>query len=181
MINELKPLLAVSRQRVKPKLAKFLQWIESQRIEGGPGIKILRTEMGTIISSSLRSTSFIGAFKVTYANGSAKVDTGFVNGIQPANNDDRITINTKKRTWILVEVNVNDKGKIEAEKDADGKKINNDGDNGIRLLSAETTKSGKSTKGWHPLAMIESEKVYQLSYFSLNHSYFNGRHFFVPA
>lgn len=174
MIRELKPLLATSRQRIKPKLAKFLKWIDSQKIEGGPGINIYRTDLGTIISSSLRSTTFIGQFKVTYANGTAKVETGFVNGIRPGNNDERLKMTNARRTWILVEVTVNENGKIEGDK----KKKS---DNGIKIVADEKKESGEAKIGRHPIAVIDNEKLYQLSYFSLNHSYTKGRHFFVPA
>jgi hypothetical protein len=169
MIEELRPFLARSRQRVKPKLAVFLEWLKTQQIEAGKGIYINRTNAGTSISLAQPRQFFLGDFHVSDAQGGVRVSPGFVNGIRPENNDSVIETPGGK-FWVFVEVTVTEKGTIDPENKS------------AVMLLCDTEKTTKDKLvGRHPIAFVETPQIYQLSYFSLNHAYIDNRHLFVPA
>jgi hypothetical protein len=183
MIEELRPLTARSRQRVKPRLAKLLEWLRSQRIVGGVGVKVLQTDQGTFISSSLKP-SFVGAFRVTGASQSVRVGVGFVNGIMPTINNKPLSegpeleipkASGQQPLYIMLSV--------EVEKDSG--RINEKNKEAVKIVASTSKAAPKPQIGLHPIAVFyplqEGPKLYQLAYFSYNHAFRNDRHFFVPA
>lgn len=170
MIEELRPFLAQSRQRVKPRLAGFISWLQAQQIQAGRGIRIHRTNVGTAISLSTPFPSFIGAFYANLNDGVVTVGPGFVNGIMPSNIEEKFTVNPAKKTYVMVEVKLDDNEKFDPEsKDT------------VTIVVDTTKATNDKFRGRHPVALIDKGRIWQLSYFSLNHSYRAPRHFFVPA
>jgi len=184
MIEELRPFTARRRERVKPKLSGFLSWLRGQRIVGGRGIRVYETEAGTSISVDRTARQFfIGAFNITdLGNGTAQVGVGFVNGRTPviggAPLADRPLLKLPKAkqdpVFILLKVEVDKKSQ----------RIK-DGDDAISIVAESKKPPMTDEIGYHPIATIlnvgGTERIYQLAYFSYNHAYKNGKHFFVPA
>lgn len=170
MIEELRPFLAQSRQRVKPRLAGFLSWLQAQQIEAGRGIRIHRTNSGTSISLAAPFPSFIGAFYANLNGSLVTVGPGFVNDVLPSNIEEEFSVDLGEKTYVMVEVKLNDNEKFDA---TDEKTVN------IVVDTKKTTDN--ILHGRHPVALVYQGRIWQLSYFSLNHSYRKPRHFFVPA
>jgi hypothetical protein len=178
MIQELRPYLSRRRERVKPKLAAFLGWLDRQRIHAGPGLLVQQTENGTVISAT-PPPGFVGAFRVDYSGQFAKVGVGFVNGVVPTIEKKKLTdspaprlpVRRKEKFWIFVEVTV----------DVKTERINPEDPEAVVIVENDKKTSSDKLKGRHPIALVQGQRVYQLAYFSLNHAYVNGRHFFVPA
>ena len=177
MIEELRPFLAQRRQRVKPRLAGFLTWLQAQQIHAGRGIRIHRTGLGTSISLASPFPSFIGAFYANLNNKVVTVGPGFVNGIMPSNLDEKFTINPKEKTYVMVQVKLGQNEKFDPEmEDAVTIAV------GATKAAPSTDEDGnESSIGRHPVALVYQGRIWQLSYFSFNHSYRKPRHFFVPA
>ena len=170
MIEELRPFLAQSRQRVKPRLAGFLSWLQAQQIQPGRGIRIHRTNVGTSISLAAPFPSFIGAFYANLNGNSVKVAPGFVNGIMPSNIDEEFSVDLSKKTYVFVEVKLTDEEKFDAA-----------AEDTVTIVVEDKKATGNKLRGRHPVALVYQGRIWQLSYFSLNHSYREPRHFFVPA
>jgi hypothetical protein len=170
MIEELRPFLAQSRQRVKPRLAGFLSWLQAQQIEAGRGIRIHRTNVGTAISLAAQFPSFIGAFYANLNGNTVRVGPGFVNGVMPSNIEDEFPVDLKEKTYVFVEVKLTEEEKFDATaKDT------------VTIVVDTEKSTGDKLRGRHPVAVVDRGRIWQLSYFSFNHSYRAPRHFFVPA
>jgi hypothetical protein len=170
MIEELRPFLGKSRERVKPRIAGFLSWLRSQQIQAGRGIRIHRTDVGTSISLAAPFPSFIGAFYANLNSSKVRVGPGFVNGIMPSNIDDEFPVNLKKKTYVFVEVKL-----------TDGEKFDATAEDTVTIVLDTEKATGDKLRGRHPVAVVDRGRIWQLSYFSFNHSYRAPRHFFVPA
>jgi hypothetical protein len=183
MIEELRPFTARSRQRVKPRLAKLLEWLRSQRIVGGVGVKVLQTDQGTVISSSLRP-SFVGAFAVTKLDRAVRVGLGFVNGIIPTINGAPLSdapqlsipkAESREPLYIMLSVEV----------DKDSGRLDESNKEAVKIVAQASKVAPNKETGLHPIAVFYPTKtgtrLYQLAYFSYNHAFRDGRHFFVPA
>jgi hypothetical protein len=186
MIEELRPFVARRRERVKPKLAGFLSWLRSQRITGGRGITVFQTEEGTVVSASARSQSFVGAFKVTTKVGRAiRVGVGFVNGRLPTIDGKPLdqgpalqlpkTPPDDKPLFVFLQVKVDEKSG----------RINPEDKEAVTIGVGTKEDASKKDTGYHPIAVFYplegGSKLFQLAFFSYNHAYRRGRHFFVPA
>jgi hypothetical protein len=186
MIEELRPLTARSRQRVKPRLAKLLEWLRAQRIVGGPGVQVLQTEEGTVISASATRSSFVGAFRVSRSDRSVRVGLGFVNGVVPTINgktlDQKPLLALPKKLpddepfFVFLQVKINE----------DSQRIDAEDKSAVTIGVGTKADAAEKGTGYHPIAVFYpveggDPKLYQLAYFSYNHAYRNGRHFFVPA
>lgn len=170
MIEQLRPFLAQSRQRVKPRLAGFLSWLQAQQIQAGRGIRIHRTNVGTSISLAAPFPSFIGAFYANLNNQVVTVGPGFVNGVRPSNIDDKLFVDLEEKTYVMVQVELDD-----------SEKFNPASDKTVTIVADTKKETGNKLIGRHPVALVYQGRIWQLSYFSLNHSYRAPRHFFVPA
>jgi len=185
MIEELRPFVARRRERVKPKLAGFLSWLRSQRITGSRGITVFQTEEGTVISASARPQSFVGAFKVTRVGRAIRVGLGFVNGRLPTIEgkplDEGPTLELPKKLpddkpfFVFLQVKVDEKSERIDPKDKEA----------ITIGVGTKEDAAEKDTGYHPIAVFYplegGSKLFQLAYFSYNHAYRKGRHFFVPA
>jgi hypothetical protein len=185
MIEELRPFVARRRERVKPKLAGFLSWLRAQRITGGRGVTVFQTEEGTVVSASARARSFLGAFKVTKVGRAIRVGVGFVNGRIPTIDGKPLdegptlelpkTLPDDKPLFVVLQVKVDERlGRIDSEdKEA------------VTIGVGTKEDASKKDTGYHPIAVFYplqgGSKLFQLAYFSYNHAYRRGRHFFVPA
>jgi hypothetical protein len=178
MIDELRPYLARRRERVKPKLGAFLDWLGRQKIRAGQGLRVHQTEAGTVISAS-PPPGFIGAFRVSLSDKFIRVGPGFVNGIVPTIDGAAITDSpaprlsalTDGKYWIFVEVRV----------DEVKERIDEEDPSAITIVADSKKNTQNELVGRHPIALVQKSRLYQLSYFSLNHAYRRGKHFFVPA
>lgn len=184
MIEELRVFTARRRERVKPKLAGFLSWLRSQRITGGRGVTVFQTEEGTVVSATMRAQSFIGAFRVFRAGAGVRVGIGFVNGILPRIEgvplDEGPILPVPKKMpetpfFVFLKVTiVEDTGRIDPQDDS-----------AVTIVAGTKEDASEENTGYHPIAVFypleEGSKLFQLAYFSYNHAYRNGRHFFVPA
>ena len=204
MIEELERLTARTGQRIKPTLKSFLAWLRSQRIEAGPGIRILRTAAGTCVSANVPSPTFLGDFTVSLTEeGRFYVARGFVNGIEPKINGIPITgdkdnerpslklpkeFDKSGRAWALVQVTLNKQTERIDEKARDSVVVVADKTTSSPALIRRGAKRTADAPlvGRHPIAMFlkgEDGRIltYQLSFFSLRHAFAKKRHFFVPA
>lgn len=190
MVRELERLIARPGQRVKPRVGKLLSWLRSQEISAGRGIRLVRTENGTIIRAAIPNKAFVGAFYVTPVNDKELiVGTGYVNGIEPTIDGQKITGGKSgpptlampsefedNRAWVYVEVKINE----------DTKRIDAKDPEAVTMKTDKSAATGDKLKGRHPVAMIiklqdGSLGARQISYFSLRHAFRDNRHFFVPA
>jgi hypothetical protein len=190
MVNELERLLARPGQRVKPRLSKLLSWLQRQELTAGRGIRLVRSENGTIIRAALPNKAFVGAFYVTPVSESELiVGPGYVNGIEPTIDGRKIsgdqsgpptlslpTEFTDNRAWVYVEVKINQ----------ESERIDAEDPEAVVISTGTSVVTGDKFKGRHPVAMIlkladGSYGARQISYFSLRHAFRDGRHFFVPA
>ncbi len=191
MVKELEELLARPGQRIKPRLAKFLPWLKSQQLAAGRGIRLIKSETGTIIKAAVATQTFVGAFYVTPVNDNELiVGAGYVNGIEPT--IDGVKIGGKAgdspptlpmpsefkdgRAWVYVEVTVNEATKRIDEKNPEA----------VIMVTGGTAATDDKFKGRHPVAMLIKLKngsigARQISYFSLRHAFRDKRHFFIPA
>lgn len=167
MLEELRPFLGQSRQRVKPRLAGFLAWLQAQQIQGGPGIRIHRTNVGTSISLAEPFPSFIGAFYCSLNDNLIRVGPGFVNGVMPVNIDEKFPVEISEKTYVMVQVRLDENKRFAPE--------------GVTIEVGTKKYSEGKLLGRHPVALVYQGRIWQLSYFSLNHIYREPRHFFVPA
>jgi hypothetical protein len=178
MIEELRPYLARRRERVKPKLGAFLEWLGRQKISAGQGLRVHQTDAGTVISAS-PPPGFIGAFRVSIGERFIRVGAGFVNGVTPTIEGTPITDAPAPRLlalredkyWVFVQVKL----------DPETKRINEDDPEAVTIVADAQKTTGEELVGRHPIALVLESRLFQLSYFSLRHAYRNGRHFFVPA
>lgn len=75
-----------------------------------------------------------------------------------------------KKTYVFIEVKLTDEEKFdEAAEDT------------VTIVVDTEKSTGNKLRGRHPVALVYKGRMWQLSYFSLNHSYRAPRHFFVPA
>ena len=185
MIEELRPFTTRRRERVKPKLAGFLGWLRSQRITGGRGIRVYETEAGASISVDKTARQFfIGAFNVTnLGQGRVQIGVGFVNGLVPVIDGSPLSerpelkipkVSGPDPAYILLKVEVDkETERIKEDKEA------------VSIVAESKKPPMTDVIGYHPIAAIHNiagtERIYQLAYFSYNHAYKNGKHFFVPA
>jgi hypothetical protein len=184
MIEELRPFLARRRERVKPRLGGFLSWIAKQRLVGGPGIRVLETNDGTSISLDRKARQFfIGAFNCTLVDEvTATVGPGFVNGRmptiggQPLSDRPELTVPKAQKDPILIMLKV--------EVDEETTRLA-EGDDAVTIIAEAKRPANTRTLGHHPIAVIYRQgndtRLYQLAYFSYNHAWKDGRHFFIPA
>jgi hypothetical protein len=190
MVSELERLLARPGRRVKPRLSKLLTWLHRQELTAGRGIRLVRSENGTIIRAAIPNKAFVGAFYVTPVNEKELiVAAGYVNGIEPT--IDEVKISGSKsgpptlampsefednRAWVYVEVKINQ----------ESERIDPEDPESVIVTTGTSAATNDRFKGRHPVAMIlkledGSYGARQISYFSLRHAFRDGRHFFVPA
>jgi hypothetical protein len=179
MIEELRPYLVRRRERVKPKLAEFLGWLGRQKIHAGQGLRVHQTDAGTVISAS-PAPGFIGALRVSLIGKKfIRISPGFVNGQSPTIDGRALTespapqlaAGKEDKYWVFVEVKVQEKTE----------RIDAENPEAIIMVADSQKETKDKLTGRHPVALIEGGRVYQLSYFSLNHAYRGEKHFFVPA
>ncbi len=190
MIKELEALVARRGQRIKPRVAKFLQWLKGQQLSAGRGIRLIKSDNGTIIKAAVPKQAFIGAFYVTpVSDNKLIVGRGYVNGIEPTifgvkiSGDDEAppklpmpTEFKESRAWVYVEVMIDEKTERIDEEDPEA----------VKMVTGLTSVTGNKFTGRHPVAMLVKLKdgsigARQISYFSLRHAFKGNRHFFVPA
>lgn len=102
------------------------------RLLPGPGVRLTTTERGTIISYDGLAASYQGPFHPTLSAGDVFVSPGFVNGFEPKigkiplsggekHEEPRLTLDpavlepNADRTWISIEVEVDDDGRMTEE------------------------------------------------------------------
>lgn len=190
MIKELESLLARRGQRIKPRVAKFLQWLKGQQLSAGRGIRLIKSENGTIIKAAVPTQAFVGAFYVTpVSDNELIVGAGYVNGIEPTIDGVKISGDGEaqpklpmptefedNRAWVYVEVTVNEESmRIDAE-DPEA----------VKMVTGTSAVTDDKLKGRHPVAMLLKLKdgsigSRQISFFSLRHAIKSYHHFFVPA
>lgn len=190
MVKELERLLARPGHRVKPRVGKFLTWLHGQELSAGRGIRLVRTENGTIIRAAIPNKAFVGAFYVTPVNNNELiVGVGYVNGIEPTIGGAKISGGKSlpptlampsefedNRAWVYVEVKINE----------ESERIDPDDPESVTMTTGKSATTDDKLKGRHPVAMVlkledGSIGARQISYFSLRHAFRNNRHFFVPA
>lgn len=190
MVSELERLIARPGQRVKPRLSKLLTWLQRQELTAGRGIRLVRSENGTIIRAAIPNKAFVGAFYVTPVNeNDLIVSVGYVNGIEPTIGGAKISGSKSgpptlsmpsefedNRAWVYVEVKINQ----------ESERIDAEDPESVIMTTGQSAATDDKFKGRHPVAMIlkledGSYGARQISYFSLRHTYRGGRHFFVPA
>lgn len=190
MVSDLERLLARPGQRVKPRLSKLLTWLRRQELTAGRGIRMVRSENGTIIRAAIPNKAFVGAFYVTPVNDNELiVGAGYVNGIEPTINGAKISGGTfgpptmampsdfeNNRAWVYVEVKINQ----------NSERIDPEDSESVIMTAGKSAATDDKFKGRHPVAMIlkledGSYGARQISYFSLRHAFRGNRHFFVPA
>jgi hypothetical protein len=184
MIEELRPFVARRRERVKPRLGGFLGWIAKQRLVGGPGIRVLETNDGTSISLDRKARQFfIGAFNCALVDETtATVGPGFVNGRmptiagQPLSDRPELTVPRPQKDpiFIMLKVTVDEATQRLA-----------DGDDAVTVVAEAKKPVNTRESGYHPIAVIYQQggdtRLYQIAYFSYNHAWKDGKHFFVTA
>ena len=190
MISELEKLIARPGQRVKPRLSRLLSWLQRQELTAGRGIRLVRSENGTIIRAALPNKAFVGAFYVTPVNDNELiVGAGYVNGIEPTIDGRKISGDQSgpptlqmptefedNRAWVYVEVKINQ----------ESERLDPEDPESVIVTADKSAATGDKFKGRHPVAMIlkladGSYGARQISYFSLRHAFRDGRHFFIPA
>lgn len=190
MIKELEALIARRGQRIKPRVAKFLNWLKGQQLSAGSGIRLIKSENGTIIKAAVPTQAFVGAFYVTPVDENELiVGAGYVNGIEPTIDKVKISGDGEAppklpmptefkddRAWVYVEVRV----------DAETERIDAEDPEAVKMVTGVTSVTDDKFTGRHPVAMLVKLKngsigSKQISYFSLRHAFKGSRHFFVPA
>jgi hypothetical protein len=190
MVSELERLIARPGQRVKPRLSKLLTWLHRQELTAGRGIRLVRSENGTIIRAAIPNKAFVGAFYVTPVNEKELiVSGGYVNGIEPTIGGQKISGGKSgpptlempsefedNRAWVYVEVKINE----------ETERIDAEDPESVVMTTGKSAATDDKLKGRHPVAMIlkledGSYGARQISYFSLRHAYRDKRHFFVAA
>lgn len=114
--------------------------------------------------------SFIGSFYANLNNNVVTVGPGFVNGIMPSNADEEFTVDLEKKTYVMVQVKLDENEKFDPE-----------AEDVVTIVANTSKEPPEDLIGLHPVALVYQGRIWQLSYFSLNHSYRKPRHFFVPA
>jgi hypothetical protein len=140
----------------------------SDEIRGGSGINVSRFGKNVVLSANRHKEAFIPAFPVQFGGKFVSVGYGTVNGIEPTimgvkisdpMNQPRIAIgddDSEGRSWVYVKVQI-DLGTMQISKKPDS-------------VTIVTEKTDTDLVGYHPIAIISSGIIHQITYFNLQHA-----------